>query len=117
MALLPPIARPPHDPTSMLLDGRIGWRMAAITSGVEARPEDGALALAPVPGTGRSAAEAGGSFGGLRPPTPNLPTHGSRLTLTSTAAAAPLSPTGRTDWCIDSPLAAAGKKPSPGSGK
>jgi phage tail-like protein len=67
-AFLPPILQPPHDPTSWLLNARVGWKAAATSAGVEQRPADGALALAPRAGTGRSLAEPGGSFGGLRPP-------------------------------------------------
>src|SRR5262249_30259269 len=66
-AYLPPIPRPPHDRTSWLLDARTGWK-AVVHDHIEVRPADGALALAPSPGTGRLLAEASGSFGGLRPP-------------------------------------------------
>ena len=69
---LPPVARPPHDPLTMVLDARLGWRSGelagvggGLSGGVEVAPEDGALALAPLPGTGRLMAEGSGAFGGL----------------------------------------------------
>jgi phage tail-like protein len=65
---LPPIPRPPHDPSWWLLDARAGWKAAGGLAGVEVRPGDGALALAMLPGAGRLLSEASGSFGGLRPP-------------------------------------------------
>lgn len=65
---LPPVARAPHDPRSRMLDARLGWAALAlpgVTGGVAQDPADGALALAPLPGTGRLLAEPGGGFGGL----------------------------------------------------
>jgi phage tail-like protein len=67
MSYLPPIPQPPHDPKSWLLNGRVGWKMATLL-GVESRPRDGSLVLAPLAGSGRSVTESSGSFGGLRPP-------------------------------------------------
>ena len=61
---LPPIPRPPHDPTSWLLNWRAGWRAAALQQLSAQR----SLALAPAPDTLRSLTEESGSFGGLRPP-------------------------------------------------
>ena len=66
---LPPIPQPPHDPTSWLLNARVGWKEARLDQ-VEKRPLTGSLALAPVPGRGRSLTEASGSFGGLTVPAP-----------------------------------------------
>jgi phage tail-like protein len=65
---LPPVARPPHDPRTVLLDARLGWRsgqLVAITHDVEVRPSDQTLALLPLPGTGRLLSEPSGAFGGL----------------------------------------------------
>ncbi len=65
---LPPIAQPPHDPLTRVLDARLGWsglEVPGFSSGVEAAPEDGALALAPLTGSGRQLAEPAGSLGGL----------------------------------------------------
>ena len=60
---LPPVPRPPYDPTWWLLDGRVGWR-AGERQSVEI-DGGGALVLAPRPGTGRLLTEASGSFGGV----------------------------------------------------
>ncbi|MEF7616359.1 phage tail protein [Aquincola sp. MAHUQ-54] len=68
---LPPVARAPHDPRTRVLDARLGWAplaLAGLTGGVAPSAEDGALALAALPGSGRLLAEPGGSFGGLVPP-------------------------------------------------
>ncbi|BDI05912.1 hypothetical protein [Sphaerotilus microaerophilus] len=65
---LPPVARAPHDPRSRVLDARLGWAgygLTGVTGGVAQDPQDGALAFAPLPGTGRLLAEPGGGFGGL----------------------------------------------------
>jgi phage tail-like protein len=67
-ALLPPVPRPPHDPLTIVLDGRVGWRIAHAPSKVEISPLDLALVLAPLPNGTRSLASADGSFGGLVPP-------------------------------------------------
>jgi phage tail-like protein len=69
---LPPVARPPHDPLRMALDARLGWR-AGVSHDVVAGA-DGMLALQPVPGSGRTLAEASGAFGGL-----TLPRHAAWL--------------------------------------
>jgi phage tail-like protein len=58
---------PPNDPTWMLLDGNIGWRLASSTA-IETAPSDGALTLKALVGSGRSLTEPNGSFGGLVPP-------------------------------------------------
>jgi phage tail-like protein len=63
---LPVIHHPPHDPTSLLLNARAGWRIATL-DGVEFRP-DGNLTLAVLPGLRRSFGEPGGSLGGLTLP-------------------------------------------------
>ncbi|MBB2890228.1 phage tail protein [Flexivirga oryzae] len=60
-----PVRRPPHDPTSLLLDGRSGWQVAD-TAGVTAA--HGVLRLARDPASVRRLTETGGSFGGLRLP-------------------------------------------------
>ena len=67
LAQLPPIPRPPHDPTSWLLNGRIGWRALELPSGLHLTDEQ-PLALALAPDSQRSLTEASGSFGGLTPP-------------------------------------------------
>jgi phage tail-like protein len=67
LAQLPPIPRPPHDPTSWLLDGRIGWRALELSSELDLTREQ-SLVLALVPDSQRSLSEASGSFGGLTPP-------------------------------------------------
>lgn len=71
-ARLPPIAQPPHDPTSLLLNARAGWRAQEMQQ-VEIQPIDacgdgGGLALMPWPGSERRSTEESGSFGGLRLP-------------------------------------------------
>ena len=64
LAQLPPIPRPPHDPTSWLLNGRIGWRALELPNGLQLTEEQ-SLALALAPDSQRSLTEASGSFGGL----------------------------------------------------
>jgi phage tail-like protein len=66
-SLLPPMPRPPHDPTWWLLNAQVGWRAARLEH-VAQRPTDQALTLRFVPGSGRSLAEESGSFGGLTLP-------------------------------------------------
>ncbi len=68
-SLLPPIPKPPHDPTWQLLDGRVGWHEARLEH-LEQRPGSQALVLARWPGSLRVLTEPGGRFGGL-----TLPTH------------------------------------------
>lgn len=58
----PPIPQPPHDPTSWLLNARVGWRDARLTQ-VEKTPVAQGLALVPLPDGSRSLTEAGGSLG------------------------------------------------------
>ncbi|HEY3284054.1 MAG TPA: phage tail protein [Armatimonadota bacterium] len=65
--LLPPIPRPPHDPESWLLNGRVGWQEAVLQNVVRL-PGDRSLALAPAPGTVPPLTDSGGSFGGLTLP-------------------------------------------------
>ena len=67
LAQLPPIPRPPHDPTSWLLNGRIGWRALELPKGLQLTEEQ-SLELAFAPESQRSLTEASGSFGGLIPP-------------------------------------------------
>lgn len=67
LAQLPPIPHPPHDPTSWLLNGRIGWRALELPSELQLTGEQ-SLALALAPDSQRSLTEASGSFGGLIPP-------------------------------------------------
>jgi phage tail-like protein len=62
---LPAIPRPPHDPTSLLLDHRLGWPVLD-TANVAVR--SGGLELDRSPGSLRWLTEPSGSFGGLRPP-------------------------------------------------
>ena len=64
---LPPIPQPPHDPTSWLLNARVGWRDAKLTH-VEKAPVAQSLALVPLQDSSHSLTEAGGSFGGLTVP-------------------------------------------------
>jgi phage tail-like protein len=64
VSMMAPIRRPPHDPTSLLLDARTGWQIADAT-GVVA---DCVLRLARNPASARRLTETGGSFGGLRLP-------------------------------------------------
>ncbi|MBV7266239.1 phage tail protein [Erythrobacter ani] len=68
-ALLPPPARPPHDPLWVRLNGKLGWRL--LESGAVGLPpfaEDAAsgdLTLPLEPGLARVTGEASGSLGGL----------------------------------------------------
>jgi phage tail-like protein len=62
---LAPVRRPPHDPTSLLLDGRVGWSIAGADAVASNRGE---LTIARDPSTLRELTEQSGSFGGLRPP-------------------------------------------------
>lgn len=66
LSMLPPVLRPPHDPTELTLDAGRGWRAAALDS-VMITPRDGTLALS-VTGGARDLNEPSGSFGGLVPP-------------------------------------------------
>ena len=65
--MLPPIPRPPHDPTSWLLDARAGWRAAKLKD-IELLPPQQSLALALAPESRRTLTEESGSFGGLTIP-------------------------------------------------
>lgn len=65
---LPPVARPPHDPWRFRLDRRAGWRtdpFPGLTQDAGPAPDDGALALLPLPGSGPLLNDPAGSFGGL----------------------------------------------------
>ncbi|NOT54926.1 MAG: hypothetical protein HOP18_10000 [Deltaproteobacteria bacterium] len=65
-ALLPPIPQPPHDPTSWLLNARVGWRQAELLD--KQTPVYQSAALTLMPANGRSLTEHGGSFGSLTEP-------------------------------------------------
>ena len=65
--LLPPIPQPPHDPTSWLLNARVGWRQAELLD-KQKTPVYQSAALTLMPANGRSLTEHGGSFGGLTMP-------------------------------------------------
>jgi phage tail-like protein len=63
--LLPPILRPPHDPTSLLCDARLGWW---VLDSDHVAVDRGSLTLERAPGSLRWFTEPSGSFGGLRAP-------------------------------------------------
>jgi hypothetical protein len=63
----PPIPQPPNDPTSLLLNGQVGWRAQRL-DGVAVNAADGALMLPISSADARALTEPSGSFGGLRPP-------------------------------------------------
>ena len=65
--LLPPIPKPPHDPTWWLLDSRVGWQ-AAVLDGVEVHPSEEMLMLAPNAEAMPPLADESGSFGGVTLP-------------------------------------------------
>ncbi len=66
---IPALPGPPHDPTWLLLNRSQGWRLApAGVSDVEISEASGSLELSAALGTGRTLAEASGSFGGVVPP-------------------------------------------------
>ena len=60
----PLIPRPPNDPTSLLLNWRVGWRAAELQQLIAER----SLVMAPAPDSQRALTETSGSFGGLRSP-------------------------------------------------
>ncbi len=60
----PRVPQPPHDPTWWHLDARTGWHIQQ-TEGLDAYRLERELALAPLPGSGRSLSDGLGSFGGL----------------------------------------------------
>ncbi len=64
-ALLPPVPAPPHDPYSIVLDWRAGWRMSGAVTNLELSPLDHALALQPAAGGTPPLADDLGTFGGL----------------------------------------------------
>ena len=65
---LPPLRRPPHDPLTLRLGGRLGW--PTLQPGPEPGLADtgGSLALPRFPGSLRAVTEPSGSLGGLRLP-------------------------------------------------
>jgi phage tail-like protein len=68
---LPRVPEPPHDPRSLLLNGRLGFRPIAPAPGqlaTEIDPDRCSLVLPPAAAAARELAEASGSLGGLRPP-------------------------------------------------
>ncbi len=64
-SVLPPIPRPPHDPTSLLCNARVGW---PVLRDDHTALEAGAVTLARAPHSLRRLTEPSGSFGGVRPP-------------------------------------------------
>jgi phage tail-like protein len=64
---LPQIPRPPHDPTSLLLDGRTGWRDSKLEQ-IEKIPPRQALTLEFSAESAPSLTNGNGSFGGLTVP-------------------------------------------------
>ncbi|PWT82056.1 MAG: hypothetical protein C5B44_02785 [Acidobacteria bacterium] len=66
-SMLPPIPRPPHDPTSWLLNGYVGFLPATLDQ-IQYLPSTKSLVLPFAPESRRSLTEAGGSFGGLTTP-------------------------------------------------
>ncbi len=66
-AMLPAIPRPPHDPTSWLLNGYVGWLTAKLDQ-IEYLPPKQSLVLPLAPESRRSLSETNGSFGGITTP-------------------------------------------------
>jgi phage tail-like protein len=66
LRLLPPVARPPHDPLWLTLNAAQGWRAGVLDDTVLTHP-DTSLTLKISTGS-RSLLEPSGSFGGLVPP-------------------------------------------------
>lgn len=64
-ALLPPVPAPPHDPYSIVMDWRAGWRMSGAVTNLELSPLDHALVLQPAAGGTTPLADDFGTFGGL----------------------------------------------------
>jgi phage tail-like protein len=67
VTMLPPVPRPPHDPTSWLLNGYVGWMPAKLDQIEYLRPTK-SLVLPLAPESRRSLTESSGSFGGLTTP-------------------------------------------------
>jgi hypothetical protein len=68
---LPPVPEPPHDPKSILLNARTGFRPMSPVPGqpaVVSDPRCGALVLPTSPAAQRHFTEPSGSLGGVRPP-------------------------------------------------
>src|SRR5260221_68423 len=59
---LPPAPHAPHDPTFLLLNGRVGWRATELD---DVSIAEDTLGLLIIPGSGRLLSEPSGSFGGL----------------------------------------------------
>ncbi len=70
ISTIPELRRPPHDPLTLLLGGRLGWPVAPSLPGSEPVPatQDGWLRLPRHAGSLRALTEPSGSFGGLRAP-------------------------------------------------
>lgn len=66
LSMFPPVPRPPHDPTQIMLDQSRGWRATLLELALIS-PRDGALMLDLTAGA-RALNEPSGSFGGLVPP-------------------------------------------------
>src|SRR5262245_38384320 len=64
----PWLRQPPHDPTSLLLNGAVGWRAGALAD-LAVGSDDGTMTLPIRAADRRALTEASGSFGGLCPPT------------------------------------------------
>ncbi len=64
MNRIPIIPKPPHDPTWLLLNRRVGWNVERMSN----LDHSCNLSLSTVPGTGRLITEGSGSFGGLTLP-------------------------------------------------
>jgi len=64
VSTVPELRRPPHDPLTLLLGGRLGWPLVEPTLPAG----EGSLRLPRFPGSLRPLTEPSGSFGGLRPP-------------------------------------------------
>jgi phage tail-like protein len=80
-------ARPPHDPLTLRLDRRAGWRAGALpAAGVAPATGDGALTLQALPASERRLDEESGSFGGLAWPDHVAPLPGGGLLLLDRAA-------------------------------
>src|SRR5215831_17343813 len=66
-ALLPPIPKPPHDPTSWLLNSVVGWRRAGLLDKAKT-PVLESPGLTLLGANERTLTESSGAFGGLALP-------------------------------------------------